>query len=82
MPSKTIAIGTTTHELARVIDNLRDITEGEDTATTLLACLGYAFILQHKTIKTEELLKAIDETSRWIAFYIENLEGIPKEKIT
>ena len=81
MPSEIVTVRAKAGEIARVIENLREITAGEDVGATLMACIGYALILQRPSIKQKDLVEGITHASNWIAFYLENLDGIPKEKI-
>ena len=81
MPSEIITIKAKYGDIARVISNIRKLTEDESEAVSLMACLGYALILQRPNIKADVLTEAITHASNWLAFYLENLDGIPKEKI-
>jgi len=68
-------------EIARVITKIQEARKDEQMGASLMAAIGFCTVIQKPDIQLDQIVKAISNISEYIAFYLESLEGVPKEKI-
>ncbi len=68
-------------EVARAVNRISAALTGIKDSTTLMALLGLALLIQRPGLSTDKVIKGISDVSQWIAFYLDTLDGIPKEKL-
>jgi hypothetical protein len=79
--TEIVHVKATAKEVSRVIENIKEVVKEEAPSTVLMAALGLAIAIQSPDMELKDLATAISHTSNWIAFYLENEHGIPKEKV-
>lgn len=65
-----VKVNVNTKEMARVTLKLLGAAEGESRATTMLAALAVAFLVQKPNMAVEELTAAVSAGSEWMALYV------------
>lgn len=71
-----------TAELGRILGKLRTAIQDDDEPFSIvMGSLALAMIVQRPELTVDQIIKGVSDMSQWLAYYLEAIDGIPKERL-